>query len=561
MKKENIIKILKKILITAIIILIIGLASYLGYKEVAKMIKEQQQENLKSASWMKENIHLIENKDFGENIYSISAPEYVKTYNILFQEEVSNLINEMLKNNEYTKENPLIVYNPYKTNATGVNIYFNTDEKETVEYTVSVNDKDINDYSAKLSSGNTEHAYQIIGLVAGYKNTISLKIGETTTKIKVNLKNVKTQAETKLKVKTKSDEELSNGLFTIQGNDSKEQDFVALYDNDGVLRSEYPIENYRSHKLLFNDNKMYYSISRTKMVEVNNLGEVTKIYKLDGYELHHDYVFDDDNNILVLGTDMSQDSVEDIVLKINTETSEVSEVVDLGDILKSYKESCYFDKENGNTDGENGLDWIHINTIQYLNNELILSSRETSSIIKLSNINNNPTLKYIIGDKSFWEETDFIDYVFDKDGDFTSQGGQHTVTYEDDGDDNNKTYYLYMFNNNMGNSTTQPDFDWASIGLTNNNGMQGDTSKYYKYYVDEENKTYKLVKEFDVPYSGFVSSVQEQDNNNIVVDSGAKGVFSEYNQDGEIIRQYTMKLNKYFIYRVLKYDFNNFYFE
>lgn len=71
------------------------------------------------------------------------------------------------------------------------------------------------------------------------------------------------------------------------GNDSTALDFIYYYDNEGTLRGEVPILGYCGHRLIFDDDHMYYSISETKMAQVKRVGQVTNVYDLGNYELHH----------------------------------------------------------------------------------------------------------------------------------------------------------------------------------------------------------------------------------------------------------------------------------
>ena len=129
---------------------------------------------------------------------------------------------------------------------------------------------------------------------------------------------------------------------------------------------------------------MYYSISENQIAAVNRLGKVEMIYDTGTYSLHHDYVFDDDGNMLVLATDTESESVEDQIIKIDTQTGEVSCVLDLEELFPDYKETCI-----KNDDGE--LDWMHINTIQWIGDDaVLLSSRETSTILMITDIYDSP---------------------------------------------------------------------------------------------------------------------------------------------------------------------------
>lgn len=485
-----------------------------------------------------------------------------KTYNAEEQQKIADELEKKKESQEYTLSNMLIEYNPFGTNTQSLYVYFETDSAVKVSYTIHVKEDDIADFSRNVYQDEEyqkEHEFQVIGLIPDTENTITFYItnedGSTDTKeIVYEMGSLYGEEAVQLDTDVKqSADKLEDGLYVVLGNDSPSMDFMYYYDNNGVLRGEVPLLGYRSHRLIFDENSMYYSISEKKMAQVNRLGQVTKVYDLGNYKLHHDYVFDENGNMLILATDTTQYSVEDIVLKLDVNSGEVTEVLDLGDLFGEYKKTCV-------KNSSDELDWMHINTIQYIGNgSVLLSSRETSTIIKVDNIYDGPVVSYMIGEKDFWKDTSYVSLLLNKKGDFTIQGGQHTITYETDESLSDGQYYLYMFDNNIGISETRPDYDWSSIGLKVSSAVDGKNSKYYKYLVDENEGTFELVDSFKVPYSGYVSSAQET-GDNVLVDSGLKGTFTEYDVDHKAIVTYKMDYEK-FIYRVFKYKFDGFYFE
>lgn len=485
-----------------------------------------------------------------------------KTYNAEEQQKIADELEKKKESQEYTLSNMLIEYNPFGTNTQSLYVYFEIDSAVKVSYTIHVKEDDIADFSRNVYQDEEyqkEHEFQVIGLIPDTENTITFYItnedGSTDTKeIVYEMGSLYGEEAVQLDTDVKqSADKLEDGLYVVLGNDSTSMDFMYYYDNNGVLRGEVPLLGYRSHRLIFDENSMYYSISEKKMAQVNRLGQVTKVYDLGNYKLHHDYVFDENGNMLILATDTTQDSVEDIVLKLDVNSGEVTEVLDLGDLFGEYKKTCV-------KNSSDELDWMHINTIQYIGNgSVLLSSRETSTIIKVDNIYDGPVVSYMIGEKDFWKDTSYVSLLLNKKGDFTIQGGQHTITYETDESLADGQYYLYMFDNNIGISETRPDYDWSSIGLKVSSAVDGKNSKYYKYLVDENEGTFELVDSFKVPYSGYVSSAQET-GDNVLVDSGLKGTFTEYDADHKAIVTYKMDYEK-FIYCVFKYKFDGFYFE
>lgn len=480
-------------------------------------------------------------------------------YNVEKQNTIRETLDEQIAQGSHSENNALMVYNPFGTNTLSMYTYFTTAQGAKISYTIHVEDDKIADFTRTLNSDYTRtHEYQLIGLIPDHENTITLHMeyedgtnkDVTYTYTCGSLRgNESIQLETK---EGSSREELSDGLYVILGNDSDEDDFMYYYDNNGILRGEVPIEGYRSHRLLFANERMYYSISTNKMAEMDALGQITNVFDLGNYDLHHDYVFDDNGDMLILATDTTKDTVEDMIIRLDVSSGAVSQVVDMGDLFPTYKASVY-DKDSDE------LDWTHLNTIQWMgDNEILVSSRETSTIVKITDIYGTPEIAYMMGEKTYWEDSDYADLLLDKANSFTSQTGQHSITYVEDDSLADGQYYLYMFNNNFGYSSTNTAYDWNQLNIPTEVKAEDAVSKYYKYLVDESKGTYELVDTFDVPYSPYVSSVQNI-GGNTVVDSGMAFNFQEYDSDHTLIRSFTMEGEKY-IYRVYKYTFDGFYF-
>lgn len=480
-------------------------------------------------------------------------------YTSEYQEEaLSNLENEK-GNGNYTLQNIFMKYNPFSTNTQSMYVYFNTSKAAKITYTVScANYADFTASAYQAKTYQKEHEFQLIGLLPNCTNTITFtatfKDGTSQSVTKTyEMGSLLGDEDIQLKRVSGSKQDLGNGLYTLLGNDSDDQDFVYLYDTNGILRGEIPIIGYRSHRMLMQNHTLYMSVSTHRMVAMNHLGMVKHVYNLGNYIIHHDYQFDNDGNLILLATNEEKNSVEDCIIKVDVDSEEVTELLDLEDLFGSYKES---------TDHKEGFkwDWMHINTLQYLSDDgAILSSRETSSIIKINELSTNPSIDYIIGNEDFWKDTDYSDYLYTKVGDFLTSGGQHTVTYMEDDSLASGQYYLYMFDNNFGYSKTRTDYDWTVNEGIPTSILEGTTSYYYQYLVDENESTYTLVNSFEVPFSAYVSSAQNL-GNHIVVDSGIAGLLSIYDTDGNLEEQFSIKKNNRFIYRIYYYDYKGYYF-
>lgn len=276
-----------------------------------------------------------------------------------------------------------------------------------------------------------------------------------------------------------------------------------------------------AYRIVYVGNNMIFSFDINKFASVNRLGEVEKIYDLgDQWAIHHDYAYDSKNNCLdILVTKNNTKTVEDYIIKLDLKSGKVTQPMDFKDYMADVEKKADEKTTENVRSSTDGLDWIHFNTINVVNGgDLILSSRELSAIIRVNNVYTKPVLEHFIADDSVWNSTKYEKLNLKKIASFTSNAGQHSVTYIKAPSLKDGQYYLIMFNNNYKGAKSRLDFDWSyykGAGTI----KEGDKFMFYKYRVDEKAGTYKLVQSIDLLYSPIVSSVQEYCGN-YVVNSG-----------------------------------------
>lgn len=501
--------------------------------------------------------------------YQLKTCGIIKTrediYDLSKQKQVHDKL-ESWKKEKHTFANPLLVMNPFGTNTTGLYVYFTTDKKTSVSYKITTGSGSV--FERTASGTGKKHEFTLAGMIPGKKNTIEItlmdKEGKALQTGSFTLKAPALTAEKPPKItvtKGESTEELADGLYAFMGHDKNVASNVYLSDNEGNIRGEIPLLQYRADQLLFLEEGMCFSYSYYDLAVMNSLGEIVKTYSLGDYKMHHDYIYDDKNNsLLVLVNKKGSDTIEDVVVSVNLKTGAVKELMDFSQMLPEMVEKCV-PPEGGNTYGGDELDWFHSNSLSIIHGtDLIVSSRELNSLICVKNYRTKPKLDYIICDNSLWKGTSYESLVLKKKGDFTAQSGQHTIQFLEDV--NKNSYYLIMYNNNYTRSRTRPDWENAGFPAYKNTGKykdDPDASHYYKYLVNRKKGTYKLVEKVDLPYSSIVSSVQLLDGH-LVSSSGNKSkCFNEYDADGKMIAQFTYTAGKY-AYRVYKYTFENFWF-
>lgn len=519
-------------------------------------------------------------------ITQIVPDEYEEEGFTYYDEEVQDRLAytllQLTQEENYTLESPLAILNPFGTGSNGLYLYFGTNNPTKVQYTVSVEDESIADYTAWANNAGEDgfsrvQEFLLIGLVPGQENTVTLtaynRQGAQTQSASFTIDMPEPTSGYDVTLETvdgDSAQELSNGLFYAMGIGGQ-YGYTFFYDNDGVMRYEMVLEGYHSDRFLWDDDgSLITCVGSTKVARLNRFGQVTQVYDLGTYELHHDINWGPEGTILALATDLEGETVEDQVLQIDLESGEVTHIVDFTQVFQSYFDIT---RPVQATDpfglwSEGEWDWLHLNSLQYdeSDNSIIVSSRETSTIIKCA-LGEEPQIVWMAGNPDFWEGTDFAQYSLEAQGDFSYQYGQHDVELMSSEEvealgfeaPEEGQLYLRVYDNNYYAMSSRDDFQVEvpeDVGTANME--DGVDSHVYYYLVDEGAGTFTLVDSFDLPYSSLVSNAQWR-GDSYTVNNGVHQCFEEYDQQGSLIRQYkyTCTANGY---RVMKDDFEGYWF-
>ena len=512
------------------------------------------------------------------SVSRIVPDEYEEDGFTYYDEDVQQRLGQQLMEmvgQDASMDAPLAVLDPFGTGSNGLLLSFQTERRSQIRYTVHTTSAELPDYTAVAQSsadGNSfsrNHCFLLIGLVPGETNEVTLEaLGERgrvqqTVTFTIDMPEAISGYANQLDTTDgDSTAALTDGLYYAMGLGDY-YGYTFFFDNDGVLRYEMVLEGFHSDRFLYTDGGLYTCVSSRKIALMSPLGQAVRVYDLGQYELHHDINWGPDGTILALVNDTEQDTVMDVVISLDPATGEVSEVVDFSELMDGYYgEMTHPVPITGGSFWQAGEDdWLHLNSVQYMEKDdsILVSSRETSTIIKVSNIGGTPTLSAFIGDPAFWADTPYADLCYAMDGDFVAQYGQHDVELVADDSLEDGQYLLRMYDNNYWSLSTRDGYDPELADSVSTSLTSGDASYITFYLVDDNAKTFSLVEQHAVPYSAIVSNAQEI-GGNFVVNSGVAHQFGEYDSDGNLIRafDYDCMMNGY---RVMKGDFVGYWFQ
>lgn len=210
--------------------------------QTSKMLEKEEREKILEEKDLLENqtgkaIDSVKNVDIvplyisgkNKNVITVKYNSVKDIYDPEKSAAAEENITNIKKRSSFSTANPLWAYNPYGTNRSSMYVYFKTEGKCYCKYTVSVKDSKIPDFTRTLINGGAgniskEHEYQIIGLVPGKTNYITLKLynknDELSQSLTYSITMPKSSCNAKTMIKSStgySRKEIQNGLFTIFG--------------------------------------------------------------------------------------------------------------------------------------------------------------------------------------------------------------------------------------------------------------------------------------------------------------------------------------------------------
>lgn len=498
------------------------------------------------------------------------ATDKERLYEVARHTEVADRIAALKNTGDYTMDAPLVVYNPYGTNTLSLYVYFKTESPMKASYRISAQGSELATFTANCVNKKEyvrEHEYLLLGLAKGTNRvSVSLTGEEGDTYIRnfyVTVENTIGQEREKLSVARGAGKGLpGDGLYVHFGNKIGGESLVLFYDNDGALRGEIPLRSGDCNRFLFSgmqDGLVYFNISDTQIAAMDRFGRVICVYTFDGYTIGKDYCFEKDtNNIFLLasksGEDARKEGTNDRVLSLDVASGEYKELVNLGSLLKEYKELC-----NENEQGV--LEWLTLNSIQSMGeNKILLSAREPSAVLCITDLDKVPALSYIIADNLFFQGSGYEGELLTKEGTFASFFGANTLTLDSSEEMKRGIYYIYLLDNHIGVCDSRKKLDLAEAAASLGSSMKKGTSSYFcRYMINEASRTITQVESTPLAYTGYEGSVQILPNGNLLYDCAGRFTYGEYDADREMIISFTTAGDNY-LGRVFKESFTDFYF-
>ena len=417
-----------------------------------------------------------------------------------------NEIENTIKTNGYTIDNPKVLLDPYDASPLTALILFETEEEVSPKITIEGKDK-LTTIETEFAK-NTKHYLPIYGLYADYNNKVdisyTLSDGKKITK-QVEIQTNKLPDDFVLPTSVKKDSsKLTNDLYFFT---PSSKGYTCAYDVNGDVRwylsNNAVWDNTRlknGHMMVSTERLVNSPYYMTGLYEIDLLGHIYNEYSLKG-GYHHDYFELPNGNLLVASDDFNNESgtVEDYIVELDRTTGNIIKTWDLKDILNM---------EDGKSENWSSYDWFHNNSVWYdeATNSITLSGRHQDAVINIDYTSGK--LNWIIGDPTNWS-SEYQKYFFTPVGeDFEWQWSQHAAMITPEG-------YVFIFDN--GNNKSKDSSKYVDATNSYSRGVM--------YKIDTDKMTIEQVYEYGKErgssfYSPYISDVDYLSKNHYIVHSG-----------------------------------------
>ena len=417
-----------------------------------------------------------------------------------------NEIENTIKTNGYTIDNPKVLLDPYDASPLTALILFETEEEVSPKITIEGKDK-LTTIETEFAK-NTKHYLPIYGLYADYNNKVdigyTLSDGKKITK-QVEIQTDKLPDDFVLPTSVKKDSsKLTNDLYFFT---PSSKGYTCAYDVNGDVRwylsNNAVWDNTRlknGHMMVSTERLVNSPYYMTGLYEIDLLGHIYNEYSLKG-GYHHDYFELPNGNLLVASDDFNNESgtVEDYIVELDRTTGNIVKTWDLKDILNM---------EDGKSENWSSYDWFHNNSVWYdeATNSITLSGRHQDAVINIDYTSGK--LNWIIGDPTNWS-SEYQKYFFTPVGkDFEWQWSQHAAMITPEG-------YVFIFDN--GNNKSKDSSKYVDATNSYSRGVM--------YKIDTDKMTIEQVYEYGKErgssfYSPYISDVDYLSKNHYLIHSG-----------------------------------------
>lgn len=438
--------------------------------------------------------------------------QYKSIYRAAYQEEVYQEIKSLIKKNSYSTEHPLLIQNPYGTNASGLYVYMgNSKEDIRLFYTVASENEAIPDFSETMYINKTVSEAvegQIVGLIPGQYNKLVLELRDATGNqiseraYLLYVPENETTIAPNVDVLQSVANQDSRGLFHLLVHNEQERAFYLFYDNNGILRSQIPSRvSDLTGKILQIDNRLFYECSDNVFVLVDNLGRVEKFYQYKkGFNLV-DYDYDEINHKILFLAKNPESKDVDVIVQLDLKSKEWETKLKFSELVVDTKRFL-------------------LCNIQIINGkDVIVCSRTLSSVFRINNIYAKPVIRWIIGDELQWKDSKYESMLLYEIGDLTSKYSLDSVKYvASKGLDRGQLVLSLIDYNNP----------------TIKNKTPIHNTQFRKYLLDEYQNQYWSMQLLDIPpHSKNCSALVY--GNHVIFGLGDEQEIIEYNEKGEIL--------------------------